>query len=136
MLTFRIGEAAALLGVSADTARRWADAGSLKTRRTKGGHRTVAGKDLAEFLRAGKHAVAHDHPASSSARNQFTGIVTAVTRDKVAASVEIHAAGQRIVSLMTREAADDLGLEPGMLATASVKATNVTVGLPGRKRSA
>lgn len=134
MQTFRIGEAAALLGVGADTARRWADEGELKTRRTKGGHRVIAGKDLAEFIRAG--AVATIEPGiPSSARNQFTGIVTAVTRDKVAASVEIHAAGHRIVSLMTREAADDLGLQPGMLATASVKATNVTVALPARPRA-
>lgn len=133
--SFRIGEAAALLGVGADTARRWADDGALKTRRTKGGHRVVAGKDLAEFIRAGMPAATEPATAPSSARNQFTGIVTAVTRDKVAASVEIHAAGHRIVSLMTREAADDLGLQPGMLATASVKATNVTVALPARSRA-
>lgn len=134
MPVFRIGEAAALLGVGADTARRWADGGQLKTRRTKGGHRVIAGKDLAEFIRAGMHTPA-EAAIASSARNQFTGIVTAVTRDKVAASVEIHAAGHRIVSLMTREAADDLGLQPGMLATASVKATNVTVALPARSRA-
>lgn len=134
MQSFRIGEAAALLGVGADTARRWADEGALKTHRTKGGHRVVAGKDLAEFIRAGAHAAA-EPAVPSSARNQFTGIVTAVIRDKVAASVEIHAAGHRIVSLMTREAADDLGLQPGMLATASVKATNVTVALPPRART-
>jgi molybdopterin-binding protein len=135
MPVFRMGEVASLLGVSPDTARRWADAGSLKTRRTSGGQRVADGKDLAAFLRSESHVADADGPPSS-ARNQFTGIVTAVVRDKAAASVEIHTGAHRIVSLMTREAADDLGLEPGMLATASVKATNVTVGLPrGRSES-
>lgn len=124
-----MGEVATLLGVSPDTARRWADAGSLKTRRTAGGQRVVDGKDLAAFLRAEGHVTEAEGPPSS-ARNRFTGIVTAVVRDKAAASVEIHTGATRIVSLMTREAADDLGLEPGMMATASVKATNVTIGLP------
>ncbi|HVL90994.1 MAG TPA: helix-turn-helix transcriptional regulator [Actinomycetota bacterium] len=129
MPVYRMGEVAALLGVSPDTARRWADGGALKTRRTSGGQRVVDGKDLAAFLRAEAHIDEAEGPPSS-ARNRFTGIVTAVVRDKAAASVEIHTGTARIVSLMTREAADDLGLEPGMLATASVKATNVTIGLP------
>lgn len=118
-----------MLGVSTDTARRWADAGTLKTRRTRGGQRIVDGGDLAAFLRAeGPIEAAQGAPVS--ARNRFTGIVTNVIRDNAAASVEIHTGSARIVSLMTREAADDLALEPGMLATASVKATNVIIGLP------
>jgi molybdopterin-binding protein len=126
----RIGQAAELLGVSADTVRRWADDGRLPTRRTGGGHRVVDAAALAEF--AAGHAVAPEPGAivGQSARNRFNGIVTRVVKDKVAAQVEIQAGPHRVVSLMTREAADELGLEPGVLAVAAVKATNVVIEVP------
>jgi molybdopterin-binding protein len=126
----RIGQAAELLGVSADTVRRWADEGRLPTRRTRGGHRVVDGAALAEF--ASEQAAVPEPGAivGQSARNRFTGIVTRVVKDKVAAQVEIQAGRHRVVSLMTREAADELGLEPGALAVAAVKATNVVIEVP------
>lgn len=131
MATYRIGQAARLLGVSVDTLRRWADDGRVATRRTGGGHRVVDGEDLARVAAE----LSAEHPteafAPQSARNRLPGIVTRVVRDRVAAQVEIQAGPHRIVSLMTREAADELGLAPGVSVYASVKATNVVVGLAG-----
>jgi len=129
---FRIGEAARLLGVSPDTVRRWADAGRLTTCRTTGGHRTIAGPDLARLsqdLAAEAASKQADGPALS-ARNRFTGLVTRVVRDGVMAQVEIQAGPHRVVSLLSAEAVDDLSLEPGVLAVAVVKATNVVVERP------
>ena len=127
------GQAAELLGVSVDTVRRLADAGHLRTRRSTGGQRLIDGADLARYLveQAGEHGAGAGAGAGAggSARNRFLGIVTHVVRDKVAAQVEIQAGPHRIVSLMTREAADELGLAPGVLAAAVVKSTNVVVEL-------
>jgi molybdopterin-binding protein len=131
--TYGMGEAAELLGVSTDTVRRWADAGRLLTVRTAGGHRRVDGTTLADFaasLRSERPAPAI---ARESARNRFTGLVTRVLRDAVMAQVEIQAGRFRVVSLLSREAADELGLAPGVLAVASVKATNVVVELPAAR---
>jgi len=130
-----LGQVADLVGVSVDTVRRWADAGRLPTGRTEGGQRTVDGADLARFLRDSTAAPEADVVVSRSARNRFPGIVTRVVKDGVMAQVDIAAGGHRIVSLMTREAADELGLEPGVLAVAAVKSTNVVVELP-RPRAA
>jgi molybdopterin-binding protein len=128
MTQFRISEAAELLGVSADTVRRWADSGKLVAERDANGHRIVAGADLAAFVAANGRS---DEGASvSSARNRFTGLVTAITRDTVMAQVEIQAGPYRIVSLMSREAIDDLGLEIGSVAVAIVKSTTVIVETP------
>ena len=132
MHQFRIGEAARLLGVSPDTVRRWADAGRLATCRTTGGHRTIAGPDLARLsqdLAAEAASKQADGPALS-ARNRFTGLVTRVVRDGVMAQVEIQAGPHRVVSLLSAEAVDELSLEPGVLAVAVVKATNVVVERP------
>jgi molybdopterin-binding protein len=128
--SYRISQAAQLLGVSPDTVRRWADSGRLPVARDGSGRRTVAGEDLAALA-----ASLADDPdvgamAGHSARNRLTGIVTKVTKDKVMAQVEMAAGPFRVVSLMSREAADQLALAPGVLAVASVKATNVTVELP------
>jgi molybdopterin-binding protein len=130
MTSYRLGQVAELLGVSVDTVRRWADAGRLGARRTVGGQRVVDGPALAAFMTSLRHAPEHDEVMAQSARNRFTGIVTRVVKDKVVAQVEVQAGPHRVVSLMTREAADELGLAPGVLAVAVVKATNVVVELP------
>jgi len=129
---FRMGEAAKLLGVSTDTVRRWADAGRLATSRTAGGHRTIAGPDLALLSQELAAEAATEETGGSvlSARNRFTGLVTRVVRDGVMAQVEIQAGPHRVVSLLSAEAVDDLGLEPGVLAVAVIKATNVVVERP------
>jgi molybdopterin-binding protein len=132
--TFRFRQAAELLGVSDDTIRRWADAGRLETVTDGSGRRAVEGVVLAAFaeeLAASDQRGAGLRMVSESARNRFTGLVTRVVRDTVMAQVEIQAGPFRVVSLISREAADDLGLEPGILAVASVKSTNVVVEVPG-----
>ncbi|MFI6509404.1 molybdopterin-binding protein [Streptosporangium sp. NPDC050855] len=134
MTMFRIGEAAALLGVSPDTVRRWVDAGRLPARRDEHGHRTVAGEDLAAFARA--QIEAESGSGRSSARNRFRGIVTEVVRDAVMAQVEIAAGPYRVVSLMSRQAADELGLDVGVVAVAVIKSTNVVVEIPEDTRTA
>ncbi len=135
MPTYRIGQAAELLGVSVDTVRRWADAGRLGTTRTEGGQRVVDGASLAEFMRGLWHLPERDAVIAQSARNRFQGIVTRVVKDQIVAKVELQAGPYRVVSLMTREAADELGLAPGVLAVAAVKATNVVVELPSAARA-
>lgn len=130
MHDFRMREAAALLGVSVDTVRRWADDGRLVTTRTEGGHRLVDAADLARLATARAEAPEPGIIAGASSRNRLTGLVTRVVRDGVMAQVDIQAGPFRVVSLMSREAADELGLEPGVIAVASVKATNVVVEVP------
>jgi molybdopterin-binding protein len=138
MPSFRISEAAGLLGVSDDTVRRWADIGRLPTVRDESGRQAIEGTVLAQF--ATELAEGVESPAGravivgESARNRFPGIVTRVQRDGVMAQVEIQAGPHRIVSLMSREAADELGLEPGVLAVGAVKATNVVVEVPQQHR--
>jgi molybdopterin-binding protein len=129
--TFRIKQAAQLLGVSDDTVRRWADSGRLATTQDAAGRRAVEGPVLARFA---EELAAPAGPAvpggRQSARNRFTGLVTKVTRDAVMAQVELQAGPFRVVSLMSREAADELALEPGVLAVAVIKSTNVVVEIP------
>lgn len=125
-----MGHVAELLGVSVDTVRRWADSGRLRTTRTEGGQRMVDGADLARFVSSMAGTSELRPIAAESARNRFTGIITKVKKDGVAAHVEIQAGPHRLVSLMTREAADELDLQPGMLAVAAVKSTNVVVEVP------
>ena len=133
MATFRIRQAAELLGVSDDTVRRWADTDRLPTTLDDSGRRVVEGAVLARFaeeLAAAPARESNQRIIGQSARNRFTGLVTKVTRDTVMAQVEIQAGPFRVVSLMSREAADDLQLEPGVLAVAAIKSTNVVVEIP------
>ncbi|WP_433425603.1 TOBE domain-containing protein [Microtetraspora malaysiensis] len=132
MTTFRISEAAVLLGVSADTVRRWVDSGRLAAQRDEHGHRQVDGRDLAAFARG--QIEDENSSGHSSARNRFRGIVTEVIKDAVMAQVEIAAGPYRVVSLMSRQAADELGLEPGVVAVAVIKSTNVVVEIPDSTR--
>lgn len=125
--SYRIGQAAELLGVSVDTVRRWVDQGRIEASRGDGGQRTITGAALAAFALELGEDHHEDVVVARSARNRFPGIVTRVIKDKVAAQVEIQAGPHRVVSLMTREAADELGLEPGVLAVAAVKATSVVI---------
>ncbi|TME07660.1 MAG: helix-turn-helix domain-containing protein [Chloroflexi bacterium] len=127
--TLKLGKAAELLRVSPDTVRRLIDAGQLKTVRSAGGQRQIDRASLARYMAAQPRPKA---PAviSASARNRFQGIITRVDKDGVAAVVEMQAGPHRIVSMMTRDAADELGLKPGVLAIASVKSTNVVIELP------
>ena len=126
MYRFRIGKAAQLLGVSPDTVRRWADQGRVATVRTDGGQREIEGPDLARLaLELGDQPL--DDTDSVSARNRFPGLVTRVIRDTVMAQVEIQAGPHRVVSLISAEAVDALGLEPGVPAVPSIKSTNVVI---------
>ena len=126
MTNLRISEAAEYLGVSDDTVRRWIDSGRLRATNEKG-PTTVSGRDVAHLMRAASPDM---QPRTASARNSFPGIVIRVERDRVMALVEVQAGRYRVTSLMSREAADELGLEPGVRAVASVKATNVVIELP------
>lgn len=125
--TYRIGEAAEILGVRVETLRRWECAGKLETRRTPGGQRLVAASEVARLLTEMR---GQEPIAAGSARNRFRGVITEIKRDKLSATVELQAGPFRVLAFITREAADQLGLKPGMEAVATVKATSVMVNLP------
>jgi molybdopterin-binding protein len=126
MAMYRIGEAAELLGVSPDTVRRWVDASRLAAVRDEHGRRLIDGMDLAAFARS-LSAEPDERGEESSARNRLRGIVTAVVKDTVMAQVDIQAGPFRIVSLMSREAVDELHLNVGSVAVAVIKSTTVVV---------
>jgi len=130
MSTYRIADVARLLGVSDDTARRWAESGRFASTTDETGRLAVEGAELARFATTMNDPLDPGQVVQASARNRLVGIVTKVTRDTVMAQVEMQCGGHRVVSLMSREAADHLELEPGVLAIASIKATNVVVELP------
>ncbi len=129
MRSYSIGRAARLLGVSPDTARRWADAGRITTHRDESGKRLIDGRDLAAFsvTLAEEAGSEGGEVPYTSVRNAFAGIITAVKLGDVAAQVEIQAGPHRLVSLLTREAVEELGFEVGMEAVARVKSTNVHI---------
>jgi molybdopterin-binding protein len=135
MTSFRIAEAADVLGVSGDTVRRWIEAGRVAAYPGSDGRTSIRGVDLAGLARsladAGPEGTdPSTRAASVSARNRMRGIVTAVKKDTVMAQVEMVCGPYRLVSLMSAEAADELRLEPGVIAIGSVKSTNVVVELP------
>jgi len=116
-----------LLRVSDDTVRRWIDAGRLTATHAASGLAVISGEEVARFVREQR---ALSTPAGTSARNQLEGIVTDVKVDGLMAQVELQAGAFRVVSLISAEAAAELGLAPGVLAVASVKSTNVVIDLP------
>lgn len=133
MTHLRINQAAEYLGVSDDTVRRWVDAGRLAATTDASGRQVVDSVEVARLMVESAQAPTTAEAApvvGRSARNRFAGVVTKVTKDKVMAQVEIQAGPHRVVSLLSTEAVEELGLEPGSLAIASVKATNVTVEIP------
>ena len=130
MTQIRISDAAALLGVSDDTVRRMIDAGRLPSRQDDAGRLVVEGADLAGVAQELAKPAPVGVVADESARNRMRGIVTRVLKDTVMAQVELQCGPFRVVSLMSREAVDDLGLEVGSVAVASIKSTNVVVGVP------
>ncbi len=129
MPSYRLGQAAKMLSVSSDTVRRMVDDGRLRAVRSSGGQRLIDGASLARLAKP-RRSKPPEVFIAQSARNRFPGIVTRVVKDRVAAQVEIQAGPHRLVSLLTREAVDELDLKPGMTAVAVVKATNVGVELP------
>lgn len=130
MTHLRISQAAGLLGVSDDTVRRWVETGRLTAAPTSG-PAAVTAASVADLMRAGAPAVPAAPVVAQSARNRFPGIVTRVLRDGVMAQVELQAGPHRVVSLMSREAADALGLAEGVAAVASIKSTNVVIEIEG-----
>src|SRR3954463_1517873 len=131
--SIRIGRAAEMLGVTVDTVRRWAETGRLKTIRSAGGQRLVPIGEVTRLIGERRQATSDRPIVAQSARNRFPGIVTRIEKDRVAAVVEILAGPHRLVSLMTAEAVDDMGLEVGDEAVCVVKATNVMVEIPSGK---
>ncbi len=129
---YSVGEAAAVLGVSPDTVRRWVDGGQLAAARTPGGRRRIDGVDLARFAQSLYPGPDPHHARRESARNRFPGIVTNVVKDTVMAQVELQSGPFRIVALVSRAAVDDMGLRTGVMVDAVVKATNVLIESPGR----
>ena len=126
----RVSDAARFLGVSDDTVRRWIDGGTLSRARDASGRTVVEGTELAALAKKQAELPPDTAAAGSSARNRFVGLVTSVVMDKVMAQVELQCGPHRVVSLMSAEAVRELGLEPGSVATAVIKATNVIVQTP------
>jgi molybdopterin-binding protein len=126
----RIGEAAEMLGVTVDTLRRWERERQLRTVRTEGGQRLIPLAEVTRLLGERRKAEAGRAIVAQSARNRFAGIVTRIQRDRVAATVEIQSGPHRLVSLVTAEAVDELGLQVGDEAIFVIKATNVMVEVP------
>ncbi len=127
----RIGQAAELLGVGVDTLRRWEEEGHLRTERSPGGQRRVPIEEVSRLLGERRRSTRERRVVAQSARNRFEGIVTRIERDGVAAVVEVLAGPHRIVSLLTAEAVDEMGLAVGDRAVCVVKATNVILEVPG-----
>jgi molybdopterin-binding protein len=131
----RVGQAAEMLQVSVETLRRWEAEGRLRMERSEGGQRLVAMGEVARLLEERRKGVTDRPIVAQSARNRFPGIITRIEADRVAAVVEVIAGPHRLVSLMTAEAVEDLGLKVGDEAVCVVKATNVIVEIPSSRES-
>ena len=131
----RVGHAAEMLGVTVETLRRWEAEGRLEVDRSPGGQRLVPVAEVTRLLAERRNETADRPVVAQSARNRFEGIVTRVEKDRVAAVVEVLAGPHRVVSLMTAEAADELGLRVGDQAVCVVKATNVVVEVASRRET-
>jgi molybdopterin-binding protein len=131
----RIGRAAEMLGVTVDTLRRWSEDGRLTVVRSEGGQRLVPIDEVTRLIGVRRQAATDRTIVAQSARNRFAGIITKIEKDRVAAVVEVLAGPHRLVSLMTAEAVDELGLKIGDEAICVVKATNVIVEVPSRRES-
>ena len=131
----RVGLAAEMLGVSVETLRRWESDGRLRMDRSPGGQRLIAIDEVSRLLDE-RRRISIDRPiVAQSARNRFPGIVTRIEKDRVAAVVEVIAGPHRLVSLMTAEAVEEMGLEVGDEAVCVVKATNVIVEIPSAREA-
>ena len=126
----RVGQAAEMLGVSVETLRRWESEGRLHMERSEGGQRLVDIGEVSRLIDERRKGVADRPIVAQSARNRFPGVVTRIEADKVAAVVEVIAGPHRMVSLMTAEAVEELGLKVGDEAVCVVKATNVIIEIP------
>jgi molybdopterin-binding protein len=131
----RIGAAAEMLGVSVESLRRWERDGRLRVIRTSGGQRLVPMAEVQRLMAQRRESVSDRPIVAQSARNRFPGVVTRIEKDRITAVVEIQAGPHRLVSLMTAEAVDDMGLKVGDEAIGVVKATNVVVEVPDRRRT-
>ena len=131
----RVGQAAEMLGVTVDTIRRWEIDGRLRLERSSGGQRLVPMAEVTRLLAERRRSATERPIVAGSARNRFAGVVTRIEKDRVAAVVEIVAGPHRIVSLMTAEAVDELGLVVGDEAIGVVKATNVIVEIPSSRET-
>jgi molybdopterin-binding protein len=130
-----VGQAAEMLGVSVETLRRWETEGRLRMERSKGGQRLVDVEEVSRLLDERRKRSIDRPIVAQSARNRFPGIVTRIEKDRVAAVVEVIAGPHRIVSLMTAEAVDELGLKVGDEAVCVVKSTNVIVEVPSAREA-
>jgi molybdopterin-binding protein len=128
---FRIADAARLLGVSDDTVRRWVEAGTLPAQPDASNRKVIDGAALARFARENAHVPPDPSGVQRSARNRLVGLVTSVKTDAVMAQVEMQCGSHRIVSLLSTEAVHEMRLEPGVLAVAVIKSTDVVVETPG-----
>jgi molybdopterin-binding protein len=133
--SIRVGQAAEMLGVTVETVRRWETEGRLRVERSSGGQRLVSLNEVTRLLAERRRTVTERPTVAGSARNRFPGIVTRIEKDRVAAVVEILAGPHRIVSLMTAEAVDEMGLQVGDEAIGVVKSTAVIVEIPSSKET-
>ena len=131
----RIGRAAEMIGVTVDTLRRWSDDGRIKVVRSEGGQRLVPIAEVTRVITERRQATTDRPIVAQSARNRFPGIVIRIEKDRVAAVVEVLAGPHRMVSLMTAEAVEEMGLKIGDEAICVVKSTNVIVEIPSPRET-